>query len=269
RIYDELYTCDAMYDAHEELQKQCSEPGCTLERVVVSMMLWSDSTHLASFGTASLWPIYLYFGNQSKYLRGKPKAGACHHLAYIPKLPPDFWDFYFALTGNGPPEEVLTHCRRELMHAVWALLLDKDFMHAYEHGIVIECPDGVFRRFYPRIFTYSADYPEKILLATIRNFGLCPCPRCFISKDKIPDVGKVYDDRRRNTASRIDSTARNFDINTARKFIYENGEGVKSAAVERVLRDKSFVPTTNAFSSLLHFGFNLFQMLVPDFMHEF
>lgn len=86
RIYDELYTCDAMYDAHEELQKQCSEPGCTLERVVVSMMLWSDSTHLASFGTASLWPIYLYFGNQSKYLRGKPKAGACHHLAYIPKV---------------------------------------------------------------------------------------------------------------------------------------------------------------------------------------
>ncbi|KJA14075.1 hypothetical protein HYPSUDRAFT_107425, partial [Hypholoma sublateritium FD-334 SS-4] len=269
RIYDELYTCDAMFSAHEELQKQPSEPGCTLERVVVGMMLWSDSTHLASFGTASLWPIYLYFGNQSKYLRGKPKAGACHHLAYLPKLPSNFWDFYFALTGDGPPEEVLTHCRRELMHAVWALLLDTEFMHAYEHGIVIECPDGVFRRFYPRIFTYSADYPEKILLATIRNFGLCPCPRCLISKDKIPDVGKVYDDHRRNTTSRIDSTARNFDINTARRFIYENGEGVKSAAVERVLRDKSFVPTTNAFSSLLHFGFNLFQMLVPDFMHEF
>lgn len=23
------------------------------------------------------------------------------------------------------------------------------------------CPDGVERRFYPRIFSYSADYPEK------------------------------------------------------------------------------------------------------------
>lgn len=85
---------------------------------------------------------------------------------------------------------------------------------------------------------------HRILLATIRNFGLCPCPRCLIPKDKIPDVGKVYDDRRRNTTSRIDSAARNFDIDTARKFIYENGEGVKSAAVERVLRDKSLVPTT-------------------------
>ncbi|KJA19627.1 hypothetical protein HYPSUDRAFT_143405, partial [Hypholoma sublateritium FD-334 SS-4] len=269
RVYDELYTCDAMFDAHEELQKLSSEPGCTLERVVAGMMLWSDSTHLASFGTASLWPIYLYFGNQSKYVRGKPKAGACHHLAYLPKLPSGFWDFYFELTGDGPSEDVLTHCRRELMHAVWTLLLDEEFMYAYEHGIIIECPDGVSRRFYPRIFTYSADYPEKILLATLRNFGLCPCPRCLVPKDKIPDVGKIYDDRRRQTSHRIDSTARTFDIDTVRKFIYEKGEGVKSAAVERVLRDKSLVPTANAFSSLLHFGFNFFKMFVPDFMHEF
>jgi hypothetical protein len=34
-------------------------------------------------------------------------------------------------------------------------------MHAYEHGFVCKCPDGVTRRLYPRIFTYSADYPEK------------------------------------------------------------------------------------------------------------
>jgi hypothetical protein len=65
------------------------------------------------------------------------------------------------LTGDGPSTDVLTHCRRELMHAVWAILLDNDFLYAYEHGIVILCPDGIFRRFYPRIFTYSADYPEK------------------------------------------------------------------------------------------------------------
>lgn len=77
------------------------------------------------------------------------------------QLPPSFLDFYLELTGDGPSEDVLTHCRRELMHAVWTLLLDGEFMHAYEHGIVIKCPDGVLRRFFPRIFTYSADYPEK------------------------------------------------------------------------------------------------------------
>lgn len=40
-------------------------------------------------------------------------------------------------------------------------MLDDDFLKAYEHGIVIRCGDGVLRRVYPRIFTYSADYPEK------------------------------------------------------------------------------------------------------------
>jgi hypothetical protein len=55
----------------------------------------------------------------------------------------------------------MTHCRREVMHAQWKILLDDEFIEAYSHGIVIECCDGIKRRFYPRIFTYSADYPEK------------------------------------------------------------------------------------------------------------
>jgi hypothetical protein len=54
-----------------------------------------------------------------------------------------------------------THCRRELFHACWDILLDEEFLGAYHHGIVLKCPDGVMRRIFPRIFTYSADYPEK------------------------------------------------------------------------------------------------------------
>jgi hypothetical protein len=53
------------------------------------------------------------------------------------------------------------HCRRDLFHECWKHLLDAEFVHAYRHGVVILCPDGVYRRVYPRIFTYSADYPEK------------------------------------------------------------------------------------------------------------
>lgn len=55
----------------------------------------------------------------------------------------------------------MTHCKRELFHAIWELLLDADFMYAYEHGIFILFPDGILRRVFPRFFTYSADYPEK------------------------------------------------------------------------------------------------------------
>lgn len=55
----------------------------------------------------------------------------------------------------------MTHCARELMHEQWKILLDDEFLEAWKHGLVILCPDGLLRRFYPRIFTYSADYPEK------------------------------------------------------------------------------------------------------------
>jgi hypothetical protein len=47
------------------------------------------------------------------------------------------------------------------MQAIWALLLDEDFMDAYKNGIIIRCGDGITRRVFPRFFTYSADYPEK------------------------------------------------------------------------------------------------------------
>ena len=161
RVLGELYTSDAFLEAHNALQHQRPENGCTLERIVCAIMAFSDSTHLASFGDASLWPLYIYFGNQSKYVRVRPSSGSCHHTAYIPKLPDNFHDFYMSITGEGPPADVLTHCRRELMHNVLRLVFDDDFMEAYHHGIVLRCPDGQMRRIYPRIFTYSADYPEK------------------------------------------------------------------------------------------------------------
>ena len=56
---------------------------------------------------------------------------------------------------------MLTYLRREVMHGVWRILLDDEFMDAYEHGIIIEFPDGVKCRLFIRFFTYSADYPEK------------------------------------------------------------------------------------------------------------
>lgn len=41
------------------------------------------------------------------------------------------------------------------------ILLNAEFIDAYVNGIQIEFFDGVVRRVFPRIFTYSADYPEK------------------------------------------------------------------------------------------------------------
>ena len=86
RIYDELYTSDAWIQAHDEIMKQRREDDCQLERVIASMMFWLDATCLAQFGHASAWPIYLFFGNLSKYLRAKPDVGPCHLIAFIPQV---------------------------------------------------------------------------------------------------------------------------------------------------------------------------------------
>ncbi|KAJ6451830.1 hypothetical protein C8R47DRAFT_1030639, partial [Mycena vitilis] len=270
RIYDEIYSSQAMIDAHTELQNQPREPNCTLERVILALMWWSDSTHLASFGDASLWPLYLFFGNQSKWLRVKPRCNVCHHVAYFPKLPDIFHDFYKTLTGKPPPKDVLTHCRRELMHAIWRLLLDDEFLDAWEHGIVIECEDGIFRRFYLRIFTYSADYPEKVLLAAIRNLGKAPCPRCYTLKEHFHELGMVRDKKKRETLARTDEHIKKGVLTRIRNWIYKAGRTVKSTTFDFWLLPRSWTPTPNAFTQRLSkFGFNPFKMLVPDFMHEF
>ena len=55
------------------------------------------------------------------------------------------------------------------MHAVLNVILDDEFLEAYEHGIVLKCADGVTRRVYPRLFTYSADYPEKYFFRNLSS----------------------------------------------------------------------------------------------------
>lgn len=78
------------------------------------------------------------------------------------KLPDEFKDFALAVTeGKNLDSTFFTHCNRELLHAQLKIILDDQFLDAHEHGIVIDCVDGRKRRFYPRLFTYSADYPEK------------------------------------------------------------------------------------------------------------
>ena len=166
RVYSEMYDSDTFLDEHDRVQRApTDDPSCKREKVVAALMFWSDATHVAAFGTAKLWPVYMLFGNLSKYVRCQPNSGATKHLAYIPPFPnslqDDLKDFHHKWDTPSQRSGILTHCRRELMQAVWKFLLDGEFLHAYKYGMVLRCWDGIERRIYPRVFTYSADYPEK------------------------------------------------------------------------------------------------------------
>jgi Plavaka transposase len=85
-IQGELYTSPAFMEAHSTLQESPGEPGCDLPRVVTALMIWSDATQLTTFGNAKLWPVYMYFGNESKYRRCKPSHHLGNHVAYFQKV---------------------------------------------------------------------------------------------------------------------------------------------------------------------------------------
>ena len=90
RIFGEIYTSDAFLDEHENVQQHAllppSDQECKREKIVAALMFSSDATHLAQFGNAKAWPIYLMLGNLSKYIRAQPDSGAMYHLAYIPSV---------------------------------------------------------------------------------------------------------------------------------------------------------------------------------------
>ena len=90
------------------------------------------------------------------------------------QLGSDFAHRSAELVGRPLSQATEAHYKRELMHKVWETLLDDDFIGAYAHGLVLRCHDGTSRRFFPRIVTYSADYPEKYVCSHCICTALTP-----------------------------------------------------------------------------------------------
>ncbi|KAG8732310.1 hypothetical protein FRC11_014512 [Ceratobasidium sp. 423] len=259
RIMDEIYTSPAMFEAHKEVQRlNISDTKCTLPRVVAAVMLGSDALQLGDFSKKKAWVLYMWLGNLSKYER-----------SHLPSLPDHIKDRIAELNGRPASSTLLAHLRRELMHAVLNELLDDDFLHAWRHGIVIKCADGITRRVFPRIFTYSADYPERVLLATIRDKGRCPCVRCLVPMELIHKMGTREDMQARTKNPRRDNLHRQKLVNRARSLIYDDNKAVNNKEVEGLLQPTSLVPTENAFSRrLLPLRFQFYNMFTVDLLHE-
>ena len=84
RVYGELFSSQAFIVAHCNLQDvRLDSTDCTLPRRIVALMFWSDATQLTAFGDAKLWPLYVYFGNESKYQCCTPTMNCCSHAAYF------------------------------------------------------------------------------------------------------------------------------------------------------------------------------------------
>ncbi|KAI0730517.1 hypothetical protein C8Q76DRAFT_613877 [Earliella scabrosa] len=270
-VYTDCYNSDAMLEEEERVRNMPRVDGDDpdMEYAVLAMLLWSDETVLSQFGYAKLWPIYLYFGNLSKYICGRPTEFAAHHLAYIPDLGDHFRDEYEREYGKQPTEETRRFCRRELFCRIWLLLMNEKFMKAYTEGIVVMCGDGIKRRLFLRIFTYSADYMEKVKIAALKPNSLHRCVRCRIHSDDICEAGTPADVARRANI-RTDDRHTKWTINNARRLVFQKGYSLAGDCIKDLLKEQSLTPIQNAFSiRLSEHGLNSYQILAPDLMHEF
>ncbi|GAB1528441.1 hypothetical protein RhiTH_011635 [Rhizoctonia solani] len=274
QVFDEIYSLPSMLNAHRKVQcLKIANSGCTRPRCVAYMMFGSNGTVLGKgFSHVKGHPIYAFFGNKSKYQRCKPGSNTCFHVAHIPLLPDSAWETITAYhDGKPPPESLITHLRRELMHKVWVHLLDDNFLYAWNHGIVIKCTNGIEQRVFPRIKIHSVDYPEKVTMATIQNLGVCLCPRCLAKKGLASKLGTSHNTLVQVSKRRVESTKRIKKIQEAQQLIYDLGHLVQSKQVEALLQAESYVPTLNAFLRCLSpriFKFNIFETFVVDQLHE-
>lgn len=60
-VYSEAYLSPMILDTYTEINSLPRAANDNLKCVVAPIMLWSDSTHLTSFGDVSMWPFYFFF----------------------------------------------------------------------------------------------------------------------------------------------------------------------------------------------------------------
>jgi hypothetical protein len=99
QVYTDTYASDTMIWAQTDVDSIPQQEGDTKERIVLGLMLALDSAQLTNFRSASVWPIYLMFANQSKQERVWPMCHAVHHLAYVPSVSPTEIDRVAHLTN--------------------------------------------------------------------------------------------------------------------------------------------------------------------------
>ncbi|KAF9059400.1 hypothetical protein BDP27DRAFT_1371540 [Rhodocollybia butyracea] len=175
-VYSEAYTSNCALSQETEIFQSLPQPSPDgLEVVLLSVMLWSDLTHLAQHSTAHLWPIYMSFGNLSMHICTSPSSFSAHHLVYIPELPEEVKVTYMEHFGVPPTSDAVCEL----------IVSNEDVQKAYKEG-------------------RAKDYPERCLMQCVKTKGKCLCARCLITS-RVFEMGTAEDMECRQTNKRVDS----------------------------------------------------------------
>ena len=180
RLYGEAYTSDEMISAYKEVQNIPPIQITPMQRMLLlnwhptqmAQCLHSLEQHFSGPSTSTsatsqsifavnLPPmLHIMLPTFLQYVLPLPCLSFTDQ--WTTQLPDTFGDWYHEKFGIVPSDATITHCKRELIQALWLLIISTpDFVEAYQHGIFILFADRVIRRVFPRFFAYMADYPEK------------------------------------------------------------------------------------------------------------
>ena len=149
---------------------------------LLPIILMSDATQLTNFsGDQKSWPVYMTIGNLNSKIRQKHHLHTICTIAMLPTGPKlkDFMDKKTRDRQAAHNNSVFHECVR----AILAPLTD---VVQRNTGVTALCADGAYRRVFPCVAAWIADYPEHILL---QNLGSGACPVCEADKSRFEDNG--------------------------------------------------------------------------------
>jgi hypothetical protein len=117
-----------------------------------------------------------------------------------------------------------------------------DFTHVFS-PILLTILRSTLCQFIP-IINVANGCGYRVLLASIRDKGVCLCPRCLIPLSRVQNMGMKHDMKQRETLARVDDKSRRRKVATVRDIIYNKNYAVNTNNVETLLMPQSLVPTT-------------------------
>ena len=211
---------------------ETNTPGATIVPVLIS----SDKTQLTDFGGKSAYPVYLTIGNIPKEIRRKPSHRGQILLAYLPCTRLEH------ITNKASRRRKLAN----LYHACLSYIL-QPLEEAGRYGVRMYRGDGVAHRCHPILACLPMDYPEQLLVTSIKS-GLCPC--CPIPREEVGEGGDNYSVRELPKVLKALSKA--------------DGD---STEFKNACKEAGIKPTYRPFWERLPYT-HIFRSITPDILHQ-
>ncbi|KAI9057444.1 hypothetical protein FKP32DRAFT_1615288 [Trametes sanguinea] len=211
--------------------------------VPLCFVLYSDKTHLSSFGSQKGYPIMARLANLPSAIRNSGGFGGGQVVGFLPVVEDE--------NEEGKPS--FTAHKRVVWHECFWIILEF-LAKVGKLGELYKCGDDILRLLFPIILILAADYEEQVVMALIRGLqGVVPCPVCLVPAEEQSILGMepLYPLR---------------DVETSQRLVTETAN-TTNVAREAVLQPLGLRPIQNVFWKIPYC--DVYSALSFDSLHAY